>query len=329
MAARILAWSLLLLSATSSLAQAPHDDWQTLTTEHFRVHFTTDYEEWARHAAGKLEDVRAIVAPVIGYEPPEVTDVIVADPLAVPNGSAWPFLGSPRMVLWASPPGPGSVLSHQSDWAEIVAIHEDAHLVHLLRPTRNPLRAVGWYLLPIRLGPVSGAPRWAVEGYATVIEGQLTGKGRPHSDLRASILRKWAEEGRLPTYDRLASDSSTWLGQSMAYLVGSAYLEWLLEREGEESLKAVWARLTARRSRSFDEAFEGVYGDSPRRLYERFSAELTQRALTVESGAGRRGVAGLRMVHRPPGPLAGRLASAHGAPIEGRPCATRDSFHRA
>jgi hypothetical protein len=271
------------VSALASFAQAPHDDWRTITTEHYRIHYPAEYEQWTRHAAGKLEAVRALVAPSIGYEPREITDVIVADPLAVPNGSAWPFLGSPRMVLWASPPGPGSMLAHQSDWAEIVAIHEDAHLVHLLRPTRNPFRALGWYLLPVRIGPVTGAPRWAVEGYATVIEGQLTGKGRPHGDMRASILRRWAQEGRMPTYERLASDSSMWMGQSMAYLVGSAYLEWLLEREGAESLQAVWARLTARQSRTFEKAFEGVYGDSPSRLYQRFTAELTQRAMTVES----------------------------------------------
>lgn len=282
MTARFLAVAGLVIAAAGAHAQAPSEDWRTIETEHYRVHFPKDYEVWARHAAGKLEEIRTMVTPVIGYEPSEITDVVVADPLAMPNGSAWPFIGSPRMVLWASPPGPGSILAHQTDWAEIVAIHEDAHLVHLLRPTRDPLRALGWYLLPIRIGPVTGAPRWAIEGYATVIEGQLTGMGRPHGDMRAAILRRWAQEGRLPSYERLASDSSAWLGQSMAYLVGSAYLEWLLEREGEESLKAVWARLTARQSRTFDEAFEGVYGDSPKRLYQRFTAELTKRALLVE-----------------------------------------------
>lgn len=283
MTARILVCLVMILIAASGLAQAPHEDWRTLTTDHFRIHYPKQYEEWTRHVAGKLEEVRSLVTPVVGYEPSEITDVIVADPLAMPNGSAWPFIGSPRMVLWASAPGPGSILSHQADWAELVAIHEDAHLVHLLRPTRSRFRALAWVSSPVRLGPVAGAPRWVSEGYATVIEGQLTGMGRPHSDMRASILRRWAQEGRLPSYSRLASDSSTWLGQSMAYLVGSAYLEWLLEREGDESLKALWSRLTARQSRTFDEAFEGVYGDSPQRLYQRFTAELTQRAMTVEA----------------------------------------------
>ena len=50
----------------------------------------------------------------------------------------------------------------------------------------------------------------------------------------------------------------------MAYLAGSAYLEWLAAKRGDSSLVHLWRRMTARRKRSFDEAFIGVYGDSPK-----------------------------------------------------------------
>ena len=36
---------------------------------------------------------------------------------------------------------------------------------------------------------------------------------------------------------------------SMAYLLGSAYLEWLEERAGPGSLRNLWARMTARTPR--------------------------------------------------------------------------------
>jgi hypothetical protein len=65
----------------------------------------------------------------------------------------------------------------------------------------------------------------------------------------------------------------------MAYLVGSAYLEWLVERSGEESLRDLWARMTARRRRSFDEAFAGVFGGPPAELYGEFTVALTAEAL--------------------------------------------------
>jgi len=135
------------------------------------------------------------------------------------------------------------------------------------------------HLLP--LNPIIlSAPRWVLEGYATVVEGRLTGSGRPSSSLRAAILRKWAVSGRLPAYGQLNSDRR-FAGMSMAYVAGSAFLEWLEQRSGPDSLRHLWARMTARQRRSFDQAFEGVFGEPPERLYGRFTAELTERAMAV------------------------------------------------
>ncbi len=276
------------LFLTPLRAQPPSADWRTLDLPHFRVHYPAPSEAWARRVAARLEAIRERLAEEVGYRPPEVVDVVVADPVARPNGSAWPFLGRPRMVLWTSPPEPASLLGVYRDWGELVALHEEAHLVHMLRPSRNPWESLAERLLPgFGLGPVARrAPRWATEGYATLLEGRLTGSGRPNSDLRAAVLRQRALAGRLPSYGALGAGDESWLGPSMAYLAGSAFLEWLEERAGPESLPHLWARLTARRSRSFDEAFAGVFGDSPRALWGRFGAELTWRAVEAERRLG-------------------------------------------
>lgn len=278
-------FTLFVLFAVPLSAQGPSADWRTVTTPHFRVHYTAPAEAWARRAAERLESIRERVVAEVGYEPPEVVDVLVSDPVADANGMALPFLGWPRMVLWTSPPGPDSVIGHYSDWSELLIVHEETHLVHLLRPPRNPLRRLLTGLLPLSTITVQ-SPRWVTEGYATVVEGRLTGSGRPNGDLRAAILRRWAQGGKLPGYGALAADSRTWRGQSMAYLVGSAYLEWLEERQGPGSLRKLWARMTARTARSFDDAFRGVFGDSPANLYDRFRAELTWRAIEAERRVG-------------------------------------------
>ena len=218
---------------------------------------------------------------MVGYAPDEKIDVLVMDPFAEANGSAWPFLGRARIILWTSAPGPESQIGNYSDFVELLTVHEETHIVHLLRPSRSPLGKLYATLLP--LGPIAlSAPRWVTEGYATVVEGELTGSGRPNSALRASILRLWAQSGRLPGYSQMSSDSESWMGMSMAYLMGSAYLEWLQQQKGEDSLRKLWSRMTARQGRSFDEAFAGVFGERPRTLYDRFTAELTYRALSVE-----------------------------------------------
>jgi hypothetical protein len=269
------------LAAASALAQGPSAEWRTVTTPHFRVHYTAPEEAWALDAASKLEAIRARVIAEVGYAAPQTVDVIVSDPAAQANGMALPLLGAPRMVLWTSPPGPASVIGTYNDWIELLALHEDTHLEHLLRPSRNPLQRLVEALLPV--GPITlKAPRWVHEGFATLVEGKLTGSGRPNGDMRAAILRQRARAGMLPTYAQLASDSQSWMGMSMAYLAGSAYLQWLVERTGPDSLKHLWARMTARTDRSFDAAFAGVFGEPPARLYDRFTADLTWRAMEAE-----------------------------------------------
>ncbi|HVE71565.1 MAG TPA: hypothetical protein VNI54_09380 [Thermoanaerobaculia bacterium] len=270
----------LLLLAPALFAQGPAHDWRTIELPHFRVHYPVEYEAWAVRAAERLEAIRLDVAREIGYTPPQVIDVLVVNPTAEPNGSAWPLLDSPRMIFYAEPPGPDEVIGAYGHWIDLLAVHEVAHVVHMLRPARNPWeRFLGKTVLPF--APIMFAsPRWVLEGYATVIEGRLTGAGRPSSTIRALILRRWAENGRLPTYSQLDTDQR-FLGMSMAYLMGSAYLEWLERRAGPDSLRNLWARLTARERRSFDQAFTGVFGESPERLYGQFVAELTASAMTL------------------------------------------------
>jgi hypothetical protein len=290
---RLLALSVLAATALAAPARAqdlerlvegPKAPWRVIETEHFRVYYPQPAAAWAEGAAARLEAVRERLVEEIGYAPEQVVDVVVSDPVAQPNGFALPFLGRPRMVLWTRPPSPDSVIGHYRDWGELLVVHETAHLVHLLRPSRNPTRRLLARLLP--LGPISRqAPRWVTEGYATLIEGRLTGTGRPHGDLRAAILRRWAMAGKLPSYGALTGDGS-YLGQSMAYLAGSAYLDWLEERGGRgdepRTLRHLWARMTARQPRSFEESFAGVFGDSPADLWDRFRAELAWQAFEVE-----------------------------------------------
>lgn len=278
-------FTLLLLLTPVAYSQAPHETWRTLDTLHFRVHFPAEYEAWARRAAERLEASWSSVGTAVGFEVKDRVEVLVMDPVASANGSALPILGWPRMILWTTPPNASSSIGASRDWIELLAVHEQAHIAHILRPSRNPLRrAIEKLALP--LGPISFAPRWVHEGYATVIEGELTGSGRPNGDFRAVLLRTLARNGRLPTYAQLSSDRRNWQGMSMAYLAGSAYLEWLRDRTGPDSLRHLWARMTARHRRNFDDAFRGVFGEPPPVLYGRFVAEVTGRAMEVEKEIG-------------------------------------------
>jgi hypothetical protein len=273
--------ALLLLALTAS-AQSTSEPWRTVQTEHYRLHYPADSAEWALYTAARLEAIRALVAEEVGFEPTQRVDIVVMDPFAQANGFAIPFLRGPRMGVFPTAPDPASGIGHYRSWPEDLIVHEDAHLVHLLRPSRSPaLRAL--LSLFVGVGPVSlTSPAWVVEGYATVVEGRLTGLGRPNSDGRAAFLRTLSAQGQLPPYSQLDAPDR-WSGGSYRYLVGSAFLEWLVDRSHPDALRDLFARQTAREVRSFEEAFEGVFGDDPATLYARFCAELTHEAIQIEA----------------------------------------------
>jgi hypothetical protein len=260
--------------------------WRTIETRHFAFHYPLPLEAWTRHIAERADAIDSAVTHVVGFTPATKTQVVVDNPYSIPNGSAWPYLTDPIIYLWAMPPDPRDDIGEFRDWGEMLVSHEFGHIAHLTRPSRNSSFEAIWRILPVDLGPIAQrSPRWVIEGYATFIEGRVTGSGRPHGVWRPALLRQLALEGQLPRYENLNA-SGAFEGGSFAYLAGSAFLEWLAEQHGDSSLILLWRRLSARQNRSFDEAFRGVFGESPATLYGRFTVDVTERALAARAAMG-------------------------------------------
>jgi len=242
--------------------------------------------------------VRDQVTAVVGYSPSRKVHIVVDDPVNDANGYAFPTLDAPTIVLWPTPPDPRSEIGNARVWEEMLATHEFTHIAHLTRPSRNRWKRILWSLSPVPLGPITTkAPRWVLEGYATYVEGKVTGSGRPNNAWRAAIIRQFAMEGKLPTYATMSATGG-WETGSFAYLVGSAYLEWLARREGDSSLVALWRRTTAVTDRTFDQAFSGVYGEPPAELYGRFVAEVTANAVALDRAIAHAGLMDGTLVQR-------------------------------
>jgi hypothetical protein len=255
--------------------------WRTIETRHFEFHYPLPLEAWTQNIAARADAIDSAVARVVGFAPSVKTHIVVDNPYATANGSAWPFLDQPIINLWATPPEPRDDIGEFRNWGEMLVSHEFGHIAHLSRPARGGAMTQLLHALPVDVGPIAlRSPRWVIEGYATFIEGRVTGSGRPHGVWRPAVLRQLALEGQLPRYENLNA-SGAFEGGSFAYLAGSAFLEWLADQRGDSSLILVWRRLTARQSRSFDEAFRGVFGESPALLYGRFTVDVTARALAA------------------------------------------------
>lgn len=282
---------LLLLSAVLPLAaervQAADAPWRTLRTAHYRIHYPArgGFEPFALEIASKIEGIHARVTEWVGYESPRAVEVVVKDPVLEANGMAVPLLDHPFVVLWRTPPEPDSGIAHVTTWAELLVTHELTHIHHLLRPQSRP--NLGERLLDLPVGPLARkVPRWVSEGYATVVEGRITGKGRPHSATRAALIRQWALEGKLPDYGRISATGG-FRGGSLAYLIGSAYLEWLEARTPADPriLQTFWKQLVSVKRRDFEASFKATFGFAARDGYDRWRAEATRDALELERRA--------------------------------------------
>ena len=234
--------------------------------------------------------MRSSVDSVVGGGPTHRVTILIDDPYNLANGFALPFLDAPTIVLFAAAPEPSDDIGNYRDWGETLVTHEYTHIAHLTIPSRNPWEQLLSRLSPAEISPIAAqSPRWVIEGYATLVEGRVTGTGRPPSAARAAVLRVLALEGHLPSYGQL-DGSQRFEGGELAYLAGSAYLEWLSSTHGDSTLPHLWRRMTARRERTFEEAFTGVYGESPDELYGRFTVELTRKALHARAALAASGV---------------------------------------
>ncbi|WP_234401188.1 TolB family protein [Pseudoalteromonas sp. T1lg23B] len=272
---------LLVTSIWAALAFAA-PNWYTIQTEHFNVHYTQGHKPWANSAAKELEIVREKVWQQQSRGLNAKADVVIFDPIHAANGFALPSSDNPLMALFTTPPQSDTVIANHNSWQQLLILHEYIHLVHLSQPSRGTwkqaLRDV-WDLYDISEAMM---PRWVAEGYATLVESKMTGRGRLYDNYSEALLRELAQQGALLSYQQLNDGNHEYKSKSMAYLLGARFLAWLEQRYSQQTLDAVWTRMRAVTSRDFTSAFKGVFAEHPATLYRRFIAEYTYQAMTKE-----------------------------------------------
>ncbi|MDR1841918.1 MAG: hypothetical protein LBQ86_08370, partial [Holophagales bacterium] len=274
--------------------QSPDAHWKTIKTPHYFIHYPANpkggFEAFAMEVASKIEGIHAKVAEWVGFEAKGPTNVLIQDPYLEANGATIPLLNMPIVLLYKTPPEPDSGIGHYDNWVDLLVTHELVHLHHLMRPQND--RSLSEKLFNLPLGPIMlKAPRLILEGYATMLEGRITGTGRPHSAYRAAVIRAWALQGKLPDYEA-ASETGGFRGGSMAYLLGSSYLEWLESQNPEEPdiLRDFWKQLASKKRRSYSDSFNATFGTDPKGSYDRWRAEVTYDAVAWERNAKANGL---------------------------------------
>ncbi len=229
-----------LSSDTRLLQPSPSENWKTLSTAHFNIHFVDADKAYAQKMAAIAEKVHTQLQPFYPFTAIEKTEVVINDSVDFSNGAATPIPYN-QFYIYMHAPYAGDLLSH-NDWSELVFRHEYTHILHTNQVTglpaklRKVLGKAQGSLFPLFIFPQAWAPSWTAEGFA-IHQESLLGYGRTGSAVSDAKMRLEVLKGgiSLTAISYEGYYGSRWpYGQNYTY--GSYFFEFLQQKYGEESL---------------------------------------------------------------------------------------------
>lgn len=213
----------------------PGLDWKTIESKHLYVHYATGNKAIAERALAIAEQAHERLTKEFNWVPREKTHIILSDESDQPNGYATPIFFN-RTVLFLAPPTSVNTLEDFDDWLTTLIVHEYTHIVHLDKSAGSPeyLRKIfGRFLF---LFPNVFQPAWVLEGIATLKETDIeNGTGRGQSTMFASMMREELAKGLQPI-SHVNLPVSTWPAGTTRYLYGVYFMNFLVEKYGEDKL---------------------------------------------------------------------------------------------
>jgi Tol biopolymer transport system component len=276
----VLVFVLVLLASRRAWAGNPDLRMRTLETEHFHVHFYAGEEDLADRVGMIAERAHARLTVLMGHEPWPKVHILLEDDQDNANGFA-NVVPYPAIRLYASAPAAMSVLGNYDDWIDILVTHELLHIVHLDTIHGLP-RLINAVLGLGGIGQVTAPngtqPYWVIEGWATMIESDLTSAGRHRSALFDMMMRMAVLEGRFTTLDRVSNEAKIYPFRSSIYLYGLHFMHYLANRYGRDKLAELSHEYGGRIIPfGISRAIEDVYGVDLDTLWEEFRSDSTRR----------------------------------------------------
>jgi Tol biopolymer transport system component len=286
-------FSLLLLIFTSSvLAQDefyhPELTWRTIETDHFYVHYHSGTERTAQVVAKIAEDVYQPVTLLYHHEPDGKVSFIIKDYDDYSNGAAYFF--DNKIEIWAS--SLDFDLRGTHNWLRNVVTHEFTHIVQIQTSLKFGRKIPAVYLQWLQYEserrtdvlygypngivsyPISGfvLPSWLAEGVAQYNRKELGyDKWDAHRDM---ILRMYALDNNMLTWNEMAVFGKTSLGNESSYNAGFAFVRYIGERFGDDKLEEISRNLSSFTAMTIDGAIEKATGKNGKDLYDEWREYL-------------------------------------------------------
>ena len=267
----------------------PELEWRTIDSPHFYVHYHEGAERTARVVSRIAEEIFEPVTALYDHRPSEKVSLIIRDVDDISNGAAYFYEN--RIELFA--PSMDFELRGTHNWLRNVVTHEFTHIVQIQTAMKFgrtvPAIYLQWlnyeserrpdvlygYPNVIASYPVSGfvVPAWFAEGAAQYNREELRYDfWDTHRDM---ILRSYALDGSMLTWEQMGVFGKTSLGNESSYNAGFAFVAYLAHRYGEESVVGISRALGTLTEVTIDGAIRRVLGKDGRTVYDEWRQEIT------------------------------------------------------
>ncbi len=296
-------------------ANHPELTWETLETEHFKIHYHQGLERFAGRASRAAEEVFGPITRLYGFVPDKKIRLVLKDVDDIGFGVAIPPFN--MLEIWASSINIDfEFRGTKTDWLRNVFTHELTHLISLQTARKGTRRLpalvfqfLGYQsegrrddvltgypdILAAYAVPTTIVPPWYAEGTAQYMAaGAHYDRWDSHRDM---ILRMATLNDALLTYDEMnAFGAKTGLGFEKVYDHGYALVLFIVNTFGEENLARIYKNMTTWWRTDFGGAVQEALGISGRELHRRWVASLKERYRMQEAQIGADPAAG-EVVH--------------------------------
>lgn len=237
----VIFWSISFL-ANANLFHDSNLNWKTIETEHYYLHFYEGEEEIVRDFIPKANLIHKQVTDFLSWVPQEKTHVVFTDEFDISNGFA---SVTPRnnTHIFLSAPDDINALEDHNGWMELVFRHEYLHIVHLDKAKGAALtvrKILGRHpsFFPTAF-PNAFQPNWYIEGLATYYEtDNKQGIGRGQSSY-FNMMMRMELQGGLKEIREINQPIGSWPSGAIPYLYGVHHYQFIKEKYGEPSIKAL------------------------------------------------------------------------------------------
>jgi len=266
----------------------PELDWRTIETEHFSVHYHTGAERTARVVAKVAEDIYEPVTSLYHHKPDGKVNFVIKDYDDFSNGGAYFF--DNKVEIWAS--ALDFDLRGTHNWLRNVVTHEFTHIVQIQTSLKFGRKIPAIYFQWLQYEserrtdvlygfpngivsyPFSGyvVPSWFAEGVAQYNRKELGyDTWDTHRDM---ILRMYALDSTLLTWNEMSVFGKTSLGNESSYNAGFSIVRYIGEHYGDDKLEEISRNLSSLTAVTIDGAIEKAIGKSGSDLYDEWRNSL-------------------------------------------------------